>query len=190
MLPGIMCAILHPGLQKSDAAFMTLLVNNMPLGMTGFMVAVLLAALVSTIDSGLNSFSAIFTVDVYAKNFRPNASQKELNAIGRVVTVGAAVFAIICAMWFATFGKDIFNLAQGVISFFAPPMTAVFVVGILWKRATGTAAFWSLVLGSIVSLTLAAPRLLASLPFHGLLHLRGDCRFHDPAVTGDKETRR
>ena len=153
MLPGIFCYILHPHLEDPDQAFTTMVVNYLPAGMTGLVVAVLIAALVSTLDSGLNSFSTVFTLDIYVKHFRPDAAPKEVKWLGRLVTVIAAALSVAVALGLAAVGRDLFNLLQGVIAFVAPPMGAVFLIGVLWKRATAAAAFWTLVLGSIVSLT-------------------------------------
>jgi solute:Na+ symporter, SSS family len=152
MLPGIFCLILHPGLEDPDQAFATMVVNYLPPGMTGLIVAVLIAALVSTLDSGLNSFSTVFTLDIYVKNFRPNAHPKEIKWLGRVITVFVGALAVLIALGLDSVGRDLFNLLQGVIAFVAPPMGAVFLIGVLWKRATAKAAFWTLALGSVVSL--------------------------------------
>ncbi|MFV2065427.1 MAG: sodium:solute symporter [Pirellulales bacterium] len=153
MLPGILCLVLHPGLEDPDAAFMTMVTNYMPAGVVGLMIAILIAALISTLDSGLNSFSTIFTLDVYVKHFRPDAGPTEIKRLGRVVTVLAAGLAILIAISMEGFGKDLFTLGQSVISFVAPPMAAVFVIGVLWRRATAAAATWTLILGSAVSVS-------------------------------------
>ena len=91
MLPGIICYFLHPDLSNPDEAFMTMVTNYLPTGMTGLIVAVLIAALVSTVDSGLNSFSTVFTLDIYVKKYRPTATPAEIVWVGRVVMVLVAV---------------------------------------------------------------------------------------------------
>jgi len=153
MLPGILCFILHPGLEDTDTAFITMVTNHLPVGMVGLIVAVLIAAVISTIDSGLNSFSTVFTLDIYTRMFRPQATTREIKSVGRAATIVAAGIAVGCALAMETVASDIFNLINGIIAFIAPPMTAVFVIGILWKRATAAAALATLVLGSIVSLS-------------------------------------
>ncbi|QDT00376.1 sodium:solute symporter family transporter [Adhaeretor mobilis] len=150
-LPGIMCAVLHPKLEDSDQAFLTM-VNYLPVGMVGLIVAVLIAALISTIDSGLNSFSTIFTLDIYQRKFRPDASPQHIKTVGRVVTIGIAIVSIGIALSMQSVGKNLFDLLQSIIAYFAPPMAAVFLIGILWRGATATAALWTLVCGSAVSL--------------------------------------
>lgn len=153
LMPGILCYVLHPGLEDPDQAFVTMVVNYLPAGMTGLIVAVLIAALVSTLDSGLNSFSTIFTLDIYARRFRPDATPKEIKWLGRMSTVVAAIIAVACALALDTIPRNLFDLIQGVIAFLAPPMAAVFLIGVLWKRATSAAALSTLIFGSIVSLS-------------------------------------
>ena len=151
MLPGIICFALHPGLEDQDTAFMVMVSNYMPPGMVGLVIAVLIAAMISTVDSGLNSFSTVFTLDIYVRRFRPDAQPREVKNIGRVVTLLVAVFSMFLALWFNTLDKDLFNLFQGIIAFVAPPMAAVFLIAVLWRRATASAALWTLVVGSVVS---------------------------------------
>jgi len=152
MLPGILCYVLHPDLANPDEAFMTMVTNYLPVGMTGLIVAVLIAALVSTVDSGLNSFSTVFTLDIYVKKYRPQATQAEIVWVGRVVMFAVAILAILIALSMEGVGKNMFELLQGIISFIAPPMGAVFLIGVLWRRATATAALATLYIGSFVSL--------------------------------------
>ena len=153
MLPGILCFVLHPDLADPDEAFMTMVTNYLPVGMTGLIVAVLIAALVSTVDSGLNSFSTVFTLDIYVKGHRPNASPAEIKWVGRMAMVGVTILSILAALSMEGVGKSMFDLLQGIISFIAPPMGAVFLIGVLWRRATSRAAYATLVAGSIVSLS-------------------------------------
>ena len=154
MLPGILCFILHPGLEDPDEAFTTMVVNHLPVGMVGLIVAVLIAALISTIDSGLNSFSTIFTLDIYKKTFRPDASPIRIKWIGRVVTILAAAIAIACALMMDTFERGLFDMIQSIIAFIAPPVAAVFLVGVLWRRATSSAALLTLIVGSTASISI------------------------------------
>lgn len=156
MIPGILCFILHPGLATPDEAFLTMVTNYLPVGMKGLICVVLIAALVSTVDAGINSFSTILTLDIWVRQFRPNASKAEIRLLGRVTTGVVAVLGVLCAIAMGGVGKDIFNLFQSIIAYFAPPMAAVFLVGVLWPRATGKAAFATLSGGTAVCLTIGA----------------------------------
>ncbi|NOX56257.1 MAG: sodium/solute symporter, partial [Planctomycetes bacterium] len=79
MMPGILCFLLHPELDDPDEAFMTMVTQYLKPGMVGLIVAVLIAAVISTIDSGLNSFSTVFTLDIYVRRLRPEATPSEVN---------------------------------------------------------------------------------------------------------------
>jgi len=155
LFPGILCYVLHPNLENSDRAFVTMVDHYLPVGMVGLIIAVLIAAVVTTLDSALNSFSTVFTLDIYVRKFRPEATPAETKWIGRVVTCVAACIAVGYALFMAGVGKEMFDLFSTVMSFISPTMAAVFMVGILWKRATAKAALATLVLGTAVSLPLA-----------------------------------
>jgi SSS family solute:Na+ symporter len=87
---GILCYILFPGLKDPADAYMTMVTNLFPQGMNGLVIVVLIAVLVGTIGSSLNSLSTVFTMDVYAKKINPNATNEEIIKTGRK-TVSQAV---------------------------------------------------------------------------------------------------
>lgn len=161
VLPGILCAILYPSLPSSDQAYLTMVTNLLPTGLVGMIVATLLASLIGVSASGLNSFSTVFTLDIYATKIRPLATNAELQRVGRLMTVVAAGLAMGVAFLMEGLGKNLFDTLQSVVAFFAPPISTVFLLGVLWKRATPTAAILTLTGGSVLSLTL------------GLLQLKG-----------------
>ncbi len=150
-VPGMMCKILHPDLASADDAYATMVTTYLPTGFVGLIVAVLIAALISTIDSGLNSLSAVFTLDLYAK-IKKDATVHRIKQVGRVVTVIAALVSVLFAISIRSLNStNIFILLGTIISYIAPPMSAVFIVGVFWKRANATAAFHTLIWGSLVS---------------------------------------
>ncbi len=130
---------------------MTMVSGLLPNGMIGLVIAVIFAALISTVNSGLNSFGTILTLDIYGKHFRPDASDKEVIWAGRAAMTFAAILAVCCAIGLGQLGKSLFDVITGIIAFLAPPMTAVFLVSVLWKRATAKAALTTFIFGSIVS---------------------------------------
>ncbi len=153
ILPGIICFALYPTLANPDEAYMTMVKNLFPVGMVGLVLAVLTAALVSTIGSALNALSTVFTMDIYVKKFNPKASTKEIIRMGHVVTVvGAILSVVICVAIDSIKGLNLFNVFQSVLSFIAPPMAAVFVLGVFWKRTTKRAANFALTLGTLLSI--------------------------------------
>ena len=132
---------------------MTMVTRLFPAGMTGLVMAVLIAALVSTIDSALNSLSTVFTMDIYVKKFRPDASQKQIVSVGRIVTFVGAIIAILLTLAIDSIkGLNLFDVFQAVLGFIAPPMSVVFLFGVFWKRTTTRAANFALFFGTIFSL--------------------------------------
>lgn len=153
ILPGILCFILYPNLQNPDEAYMTMVTSMFPQGMIGLVMAVLIAALVSTIDSALNALSTVFTMDVYVKKYKPDASGKQVVKIGRVVTVIGAVIAIFITLAINSIkGLNLFDIFQSILGFIAPPMSVVFLFGVLWKRTTTRATNFILLFGTFLSL--------------------------------------
>lgn len=155
IIPGIACFILFPQLNNPDEAYMTMVTNLFPAGMTGLIMAVLIAALISTIDSALNSLSTVFTIDIFVKKHKPNATQKEIISTGRVVAVIGAAIAVLMALAIDSIkGLNLFDVFQAVLGFIAPPMSVVFLLGVLWKHTTTKAANAVLSIGTIISFTI------------------------------------
>ncbi len=153
IIPGIVCYILYPHLKNPDEAYMTMVTGLFPSGMTGLVMAVLIAALVSTIDSALNSLSTVFTMDIYVKNHRPEATQREINNIGRVVMLIGATIAVFLALAINSIkGLNLFDVFQAILGFIAPPMSVVFLFGVLWKKTSTRAANFILSAGTLISI--------------------------------------
>ena len=152
ILPGIICLALYPSLQNPDEAYMTMVTNLFPVGMVGLVLAVLTAALVSTIGSALNALSTVFTMDIYVKN-HPKATPEQLIRVGQQVTIiGAILSVLICIAIDSIKGLNLFNIFQSVLGFIAPPMAAVFLFGVFWKRCTTRAANMALTWGTVFSI--------------------------------------
>jgi SSS family solute:Na+ symporter len=153
IIPGIVCFILFPDLSDPDEAYMTMVTRLFPAGMTGLVMAVLIAALVSTIDSALNSLSTVFTMDIYVKKYKPEASQKEIVKIGRMVTAIGAVLGVVMAIGIDSIkGLNLFDVFQSVLGFIAPPLSVVFLIGVFWKKMTTKAANVILIAGTVISI--------------------------------------
>ena len=160
-LPGILCFILFPNIAAPEEAYATMVTNLLPSGLIGLVMAVLIAALISTIDSALNSLSTIFTLDIYVRRFKPESSRKEVIKIGRIVTLISSIIGILIALGISRIeGSDMFILFQSVLGFLAPPMAVVFLIGVLWKKTTPIAANIVLSFGSILSITIGIFSLL------------------------------
>ncbi len=153
IIPGITCFVLFPDLSNPDEAYMTMVTRLLPTGMIGLVMAVLIAALVSTIDSALNSLSTVFTMDIYVKKINPEASQKQIVNVGRMVTIIGGLVALFLALGIDSIkGLNLFDVFQAVLGFLAPPLSVVFLFGVLWRKTTAKAANVTLILGTIISL--------------------------------------
>jgi SSS family solute:Na+ symporter len=153
IIPGIVCFVLFPGLENPDEAYMTMVTRLFPAGMTGLIMAVLIAALISTIDSALNSLSTVFTMDIYVRKFKPEATPREIIRTGRIVAAAGALLAILLTLAINNIkGLNLFDKFQAVLGFLAPPMTVVFLLGVFWKKATASAANFVLSGGAMISI--------------------------------------
>jgi SSS family solute:Na+ symporter len=136
---------------ETSADVYALLINNiLPVGLKGVVAAALLAALMSTVSGALNSIATLFTLDIY-KRRRPQASEKRLTLVGRLVTLVGMVAAILWSPMVSHF-QSLFQGITAVICYIAPPITTVFIWGVLWRRATATAAKVTLMAGSFLGL--------------------------------------
>ncbi|XP_059003167.1 sodium/mannose cotransporter SLC5A10 isoform X1 [Mustela lutreola] len=137
----------------SNIAYPKLVMELMPIGLRGLMIAVMMAALMSSLTSIFNSSSTLFTMDIW-RRLRPRAGERELLLVGRlviVVLIGVSV-AWIPVLQDSNSGQ-LFIYMQSVTSSLAPPVTALFVLGIFWPRANEQGAFWGLMVGLAVGTT-------------------------------------
>ncbi|XP_054314409.1 sodium/mannose cotransporter SLC5A10 isoform X3 [Pongo pygmaeus] len=137
----------------SNIAYPKLVMELMPIGLRGLMIAVMLAALMSSLTSIFNSSSTLFTMDIW-RRLRPRSGERELLLVGRLVIValiGVSV-AWIPVLQDSNSGQ-LFIYMQSVTSSLAPPVTAVFVLGVFWQRANEQGAFWGLLAGLAVGAT-------------------------------------
>ncbi|KAA8588062.1 hypothetical protein FQN60_001256 [Etheostoma spectabile] len=140
----------------SNLAYPRLVMAVMPVGLRGLMMAVMIAALMSDLDSIFNSASTIFTLDIY-KTVRKNASQRELMTVGRLFVV---VMVAISIAWVPVIinmqGGQTYLYIQEVAGYLTPPIAALFLLGVFWKRCNEMGAFC----GGMTGFTLGALRLI------------------------------
>jgi len=132
-----------------DKAFPVLMSNLLPSGLRGLVAAGLLAALMSSLASVFNSCSTLFTVDIY-KKLKPNASEKNLVRIGQIATAVVVLIGIVWIPIMQNISGILYEYLQKVQSYIAPPIAAVFLLGIFYKRVNKQGAFVTLVLGFII----------------------------------------
>jgi SSS family solute:Na+ symporter len=147
-IPGALAFALLPNLENGDQVFPAMIVNFLPMGLTGLVIAGLIAAIMSTIDSTLNAASTLVMYD-FLKVDERGWSPQRIVLVGRITTF---VFIIIAALWPLVIRDfpGLFNYIQQVFSYAVPPIAAVFVLGIFWKRMTGAAALSTLAFGHAV----------------------------------------
>ena len=152
VLPGSVAILLYPDLERADLVFPTLMFDLLPTGLLGLTLAGFIAAIMSQIDSSLNSASTLVTMD-FIRRFKPDLSSRELMTIGRIVMGGFLFFAVVWAPVIANF-RSIFAYIQAMFSYAVPPVVALFLVGVLWSRANAQGGFAAVVIGLVTGLAL------------------------------------
>ena len=163
LVPGLIGAALHAkgaiqlptneaGEIVGDQVFPTLVAEMLPVGFRGLVVGGMLAALMSSLSSLFNSSASLFTVDIYQK-LRPNASQENLVTVGRIATFIVVALGL---AWIPIMpriaGGGLYQYLQSVQGYLAPPITAVFLLGIFYQRTNSPAAVAGLGLGTLLGL--------------------------------------
>ena len=166
IIPGLICYALHQkglitmpmkvedGQQvpDGDQVFAVMVSTLLPVGLRGLVVGGLLAALMSSLSSLFNSCATLFTVDIYEK-INPKASERHLVTVGRVATVVVVAMGII---WIPVMQRvsqgGLYKYLQDVQSYLAPPITAVFMLGLFFKRINGQGAVAGMVIGFVAGM--------------------------------------
>lgn len=156
LIPGIIAfalTIQNPevfNVDRADRAFPMLVKTLLPVGLKGLVAGGLMAALMSSLASVFNSCSTIFTIDIY-KKLRPEKSERELLTIGKIATGIIVVLGIIWIPIMDKIGGGVmYQYLQNVQSYIAPPVTTVFLLGIIWKRVNSKAAITTLLAGLVL----------------------------------------
>ena len=157
VLPGVICvALVQKNLfngaapQAAADTYTFMLTHLLPIGLKGVVVAALIAAAMQTCSAALNSAATLIAYDL-CKRYKPGLKDPQLVRIGKITTVTGTVLAIIASPLFGHY-TTIFEGINKLISYVSPPVTAVFLLGIFWKRASGKSAFITLVLGMVLGL--------------------------------------
>ena len=162
VIPGIAAVMLAPDIARPDLAYPEMM-KLAPVGIRGLIFAALIAAIVSSLGSMINSISTIFTMDLAKPLFMQNASEKSLVTTGRVVSFFSLVIALFLATPLLGNSPQVFQNIQNWTGLFTPGVVAIFLLGMFWKRTTeigGLAA----VIGS-VALSFAWPLMFPEMPF-------------------------
>lgn len=151
VIPGIAALALHADITKPDEAYPWLLTHIVPPGIKGLIFAALIAAIVSSFSAIINSASTIFTMDIYKSYFHKEANEKNLVSVGRMASVVASILAVLVASSLGNL-EQAFQFIQEYTGMVSPGITAIFVLGMFWKKTTSTGAFW----GTLISIPVSA----------------------------------
>ncbi len=162
VIPGIAAYVLNPDLPKPDESYAWLLNNFVPAGLKGLAFAALIAAIVSSLSSMVNSTATIFSMDIYKALINPEVSEKNLVRTGRISSVIALVIAVFVAPNLSTLDQA-FQYIQEFTGFVSPGIFAIFIFGLFWKKATTKAALWVAILA--IPASLAFRLLIPAMPF-------------------------
>jgi solute:Na+ symporter, SSS family len=158
VLPGLIAYALYPQLfttnasgtvTNGDIAYPTLIVNLLPSGLVGLMVAALLAALMGGMASVFNSASTLVTLDFY-KRIRPTASESQLVFVGRVATGVLVVLGLLWVPFIKLLSSQLYIYLQSVQAYISPPIAACFILGIVSTRLNGAGAISALLTGFVL----------------------------------------
>lgn len=145
-------------LPKSDLAFPTLVRELLPAGLRGLVVGGLLAALMSSLSTVFNSCSTLFTVDIY-KKLHPKVSELTLVRVGRIATAVMVVLGILWIPFMKYISGGLYVYLQSVQAYIAPPIFAVFFLGVFFKRINAAGSLAGLVGGFILGMARLAAEL-------------------------------
>ena len=155
LIPGLIAYALHQQgklqLTDTNAAFPEMVKQIMPVGLRGLLAGGLLAALMSSLASVYNACSTLYTIDIYKKS-HPDASEKQLVKVGRLAT---AVIVILGMAWIPLMGRisnGLYDYLQSVQSYLAPPIAAVFLLGVFFPRLNAKGAYTAMVAGFILGM--------------------------------------
>jgi len=160
VVPGLIAFALYPQLfsvenghvTNGNIAFPSLIVNLLPVGVVGLMIAALLAALMGAMSSVFNSASTMVTLDFY-KKLRPAASEAQLVYFGRVATAGMVILGLLWVPFIDRLSSQLYIYLQSVQAYISPPIAVCFIFGILWTRMNGEGAITSLLTGFVLGAT-------------------------------------
>jgi solute:Na+ symporter, SSS family len=149
VLPGIAALVLTPGLDRPDQAYPSLMAM-LPVGIKGLVFAALVAAIVASTGSKINSIATIFAMDLY-RPMRPDTGQRQLVTVGRIVAVVSILIAIVITRPFLSNFSQGFQYIQNFTGFVTPGICVIFLLGLFWARTTATAAMVAAIVTVVMS---------------------------------------
>ncbi|MCD6205442.1 MAG: sodium/sugar symporter [Candidatus Marinimicrobia bacterium] len=162
VVPGIVAFALKADIAKPDEAYPWLLNSFIPIGFKGLVFAALIAAIVSSLSSMVNSTATIFSMDIYKQLIKKDASESQLVLTGRIASAVALIIAVLIAPTLSSL-EQAFQFIQEFTGFISPGIFAIFIFGLFWKKATANSALWAAILTIPLSLVIKA--FIPGMPF-------------------------
>lgn len=190
IVPGVLALLLFSQLNISDLNYYTagelcenlsdcpnltypvLLFQLLPTGILGLVVAGLLAAMMSSVSATFNSASTLITMD-FVKQLRPSLTSKQLVRAGQIATMILVVLSASWVPFIERVSDSLWGYLQLVIAYTSPPAVSAFVLGLFWKRANGTGAFFSLIFGGAFAVFMILSQVYDWVPALNELHFLG-----------------
>jgi len=164
VLPGAMAVSLLPNIENSDMVFPTLVSEVLPVGIVGIVLAGLISAIMSTVDSTLNSASTLIVMD-FIKPKSSGLTSQQIVKIGRVTMALIMILAAVWAPMIGSFG-GLWSYLQQIFAIIVPPIAVLFLVGVFYKPANGTGAFATLILGFAIGIAFFLMRQSSIIDIH------------------------
>lgn len=152
VIPGAMAISIYSGIDNPDMVYPTIVLEALPVGLVGLVLAGLISAIMSSVDSTLNSSSTLIVID-FIKPKQPDITPKKVAYYGRLSTLILMVIAALWAPMIENFG-GIWVYLQQMYTIFVPPIVVLFLVGAFYKKGNGHGAYWTLVLGTLLGILL------------------------------------
>lgn len=152
VIPGVLAISVLPGIENPDMVFPTAMKQFLPVGIIGLVLAGLVSAIMSSVDSILNSSSTLIVVD-FIKPRNPDFTSTQLVKYGRIITIILTIFAALWAPQIANF-TGLWDYLQQMFSIVVPPIIVIFLVGVFFKRGNGYGSIMTLTLGTLFGIAL------------------------------------
>jgi len=170
VVPGLIFFALHPEIllsgnleairPEADRTYINMIRDLVPVGLKGVLLAALFGAIQSTVSAVLNSTSTVATLDIYKRFINADLSESGSVRLGKWITSVTLIVAILSAFYIGSMKASLFVYIQQLYTFFAPPFSAVFLLGTVWRRVNGTSAtitvFAGFALGIFVKIAVTA----------------------------------
>lgn len=150
VVPGLIFFALHPEVllqgnlesirPEADRTYINMIRDLVPIGLKGVLLAALFGAIQSTVSAVLNSTSTVATLDIYKRFINPALSEHGSVRLGKWITSLTLIISILSAFYIGSMKASLFVYIQQLYTFFAPPFSAIFLLGTVWRRVNGTSA--------------------------------------------------